>query len=162
MTPAILHSIISVLPHNTHVYADVMKTFLRNSIGNAIKFSMEGGKIEIFTERNNDKVNLVIKDDGVEISEEAMKKIFSETYYTTLGTRHEKGTGLGLMICHDFAKSNNAQLAVNSKKGESACFTINLPAHKILVPFRDSSINTFQKSTVDRMRKSSFLFFKTK
>ncbi len=139
-----IHLINNIQP-TTQVYADpdMMKTILRNLVGNAIKFTKEGGKIEIFTERNNDKIKVMIKDDGVGISEEAMKKIFSERYYTTLGTRQEMGTGLGLMICRDFVKSNNGQFEVNSKNGEGACFTITLPAYKKIVQLQEPSINTF-------------------
>lgn len=124
--------LINNIEPNTFVYADadMMKTILRNLIGNAIKFTKEGGMVEIFSEKTNDKIKVMVKDDGVGISEEALAKIFSQKYYTTLGTRQEMGTGLGLMICRDFIKSNKGEFSVSSKAGEGACFTVTLPAYK--------------------------------
>lgn len=125
-------ALINNIEPNTCAYADadMMKTILRNLIGNALKFTEAGGSVEIFSEKNNETVNLMVKDDGVGISEEALTKIFSEKYYTTLGTGQEMGTGLGLMICRDFIKSNNGKFTVSSKTGEGSCFTITLPVYK--------------------------------
>lgn len=107
--------------------ADMIKTVLRNLVANAVKFTHYGGRIEIFTERVNDRIKLTVNDNGVGISEYALQQIFSNQYYTTLGTGKEMGTGLGLMICRDFVKSNNGDFDVLSKKGEGASFSITLP-----------------------------------
>ncbi len=133
--------LINNIEPNTCAYADadMMKTILRNLIGNALKFTNPGGRVEIFSEKNTDNIRLMVKDDGVGISEEALAKIFSEKYYTTLGTGKEMGTGLGLMICRDFIKSNNGEFNVISKPGEGACFTITLPVYKNATHLQESA-----------------------
>ena len=110
--------------------ADMIKTVLRNLVANAIKFTRYGGRIEIFTENVNDRIKLTVTDNGVGISEYALQQIFSNQYYTTLGTCKEMGTGLGLMICRDFIKSNNGNFDVLSKKDEGASFIITLPHYQ--------------------------------
>lgn len=118
---------------DSYAYADIdmMKAILRNLVGNAVKFTRSGGRIEIFTETSEGQVKIMVKDNGIGITEESIAKIFSNKYYTTLGTSKEMGTGLGLMICRDFVKSNNGEFTVLSKPGEGTCFTITLPAHQI-------------------------------
>jgi len=113
----------------TYAYADadMINTVLRNLVGNALKFTHSGGKIEIATESMDGFVKLSVKDTGVGITENEVKQIFSNEYFTTLGTEKEMGTGLGLMICRDFVKSNNGDFSIESKKGEGASFNITLP-----------------------------------
>ncbi len=118
---------------DAHAYADadMMNTVLRNLVGNALKFTHNGGIIEICTERNRGAVKLSVRDNGVGITEEEVKLIFSNEYFTTLGTEKEMGTGLGLMICRDFVKSNNGDFNIESKKGEGASFNIILPVYDV-------------------------------
>lgn len=124
--------LINNVPLGTNVYADadMMQAILRNLTGNAIKFTNEGGFVEIFTEKITDHIKLTVKDDGIGISEEGIAKIFGEKYYTTLGTDREMGTGLGLMICRDFIVSHNGEFYILSKQGEGASFIITLPDFK--------------------------------
>jgi two-component system sensor histidine kinase/response regulator len=121
----------SVAPY-TVIYADadMMKAILRNLAGNAIKFTNSGGYVEVAVETSNDQIRIIIKDNGVGISEEGIAKIFGERYYTTLGTERESGTGLGLMICRDFIASNNGTFDIKSKQGEGTSFIITLPDFK--------------------------------
>ncbi len=118
----------NVQPGN-YAYADVdmIKTVVRNLVGNALKFTNAGGIIEINTETNPGNIVLLVKDNGIGITEAGMAKIFSEKYYTTLGTDKEMGTGLGLMICRDFIKSNKGELTITSKHSAGACFAVTLP-----------------------------------
>lgn len=113
-------------------YADVdmMKAILRNLVGNAIKFTQQHGHIEIFTERNTHTIKLIVMDNGIGITEEGLTQIFSDKYYTTLGTSKEMGTGLGLMICRDFVKCNNGDFKILSKPKHGSSFIITLPVAK--------------------------------
>ena len=108
----------------------MIHAILRNLVGNAIKFTHQGGRIEIITEKNGDDITLKVKDDGIGISKDELTQIYSDNYYTTLGTGKELGTGLGLMICRDFIKSIKGDFKVLSEPGEGACFIITLPAAK--------------------------------
>ncbi len=63
------------------------------------------------------------------MTEQAITKVFNNEYYTTLGTNKETGTGLGLIICRDFVKSNNGNFVINSVIKEGTTFIISLPKH---------------------------------
>ena len=120
------------VPPDTTVYADadMTKAILRNLTDNAVKFTNPRGYIEVSIENSNAHIKLIVKDNGVGISEEGITKIFGERYYTTLGTEKESGTGLGLMICRDFIASNNGDFDILSEQGEGSSFIITFPEFK--------------------------------
>ena len=112
---------------------NMIKTIIRNLINNAIKFTNKEGKIRIYSEtnENENRVSLSIEDNGMGIGKESLKKIQdNKQFYTTYGTGKEKGSGLGLNLCFDFAKRNNGDLTINSTKGEGSTFTLSLPMNK--------------------------------
>ncbi len=108
---------------------NMLDLIIRNLVSNSIKFTTEGGKIEVTTERGPKKSLIVmIKDSGIGMSEEQMAKIFdTNTLYTTRGTANEKGTGLGLRLCKEFVERMGGNIWVESVQGEGSTFkfTIN-------------------------------------
>ena len=112
------------------VYADVLmiQIVVRNLLSNAIKFCYEGCTIQINAVYTTDKmVKLRIEDDGVGMSEEVVKKLFTGENLSTRGTLNEKGTGLGLVVCKDFVQRNDGRIEVESVKGAGTKFSIFLP-----------------------------------
>lgn len=107
---------------------DMINFTLRNLISNAIKFTHEGGKVEIFVQnRGKDKYMISISDTGVGISQELLEKIFQpEIHISMLGTKKEKGSGFGLMMCKDFIQKNGGRLYIDSElgKGTTVYFTL--------------------------------------
>jgi len=103
-------------------------TILRNLISNAIKFTPAGGKVTVEAEENNRMVFISVKDTGVGISEANITRLFvtGESFKTT-GTDNEKGTGLGLILCREFAEKNGGSIKVTSEEGKGSCFTFSLP-----------------------------------
>lgn len=84
------------------VYADVnmFSTVFRNLVTNAIKFTPDNGNISIHLIKKADFCEIRVKDSGVGISEENIRKLFKiDSNHSTLGTNVEKGTGLGLVLC---------------------------------------------------------------
>lgn len=106
---------------------EMTKTVIRNLISNAIKFT-ESGTITIDLTQENDFCNLSVTDTGMGISEENLK-ILAKKYFQipTKGTRKEKGTGLGLVICDEFLKLNGGNMSINSQKNKGSQFQIQLP-----------------------------------
>ena len=100
---------------------------LRNLLSNAIKFTPEKGHIEIGFNDLGSFVEIYVHDSGVGISEEALNKIRQQIFYTTTGTSSETGTGLGLMLCHEFLNKNGSALQIESKVGEGSLFSFTLP-----------------------------------
>lgn len=112
------------------VFADknTINTVFRNLISNAIKFTMPGGKINISAKEIGRTIDITVKDNGVGVSEENIKKLFRlDKRLTTSGTNKEQGTGLGLILCKDFVELNKGTITVQSKIGKGTQITIKLP-----------------------------------
>jgi two-component system, sensor histidine kinase and response regulator len=112
----------------TMVYADpyMVELVVRNLISNAIKFCNAGDTITISSEESNSFVEITVKDTGQGIPPEYMERIFNDIQFTTLGTKNEKGVGLGLMMSKHFVEVIGGRIWVESifKKGSSFHFTI--------------------------------------
>lgn len=96
---------------------------LINIIKNAIEAIKSEGEIWLSAAKNsNGFVSIQIKDNGVGMTEAQLKKLGSP-YYST----KEKGTGLGLTVCHQIVKQMGGQILIKSELNKGTCFTINLP-----------------------------------
>ena len=100
---------------------------LRNLINNAVKFSSAGGKIKLTAKKLSKEVKVCIKDSGVGISNQNLKKIREGISFTTRGLNNESGTGLGLVLVREYVKKNNGKLEVDSILGEGTTFCLYLP-----------------------------------
>jgi two-component system, sensor histidine kinase and response regulator len=112
------------------VYADLnmFETIFRNLISNSIKFTQKEGCINISYFGEDSTVKIIVSDTGVGMSPDKIDKLFhSDQNFTTPGTRNEKGSGLGLILCKEFIELNHGTISVKSKLGEGTEFTITLP-----------------------------------
>lgn len=112
-----------------HVFADrdMIQLVLRNLVSNAIKFTPQNGSVAIGINRHSYFAEVFVQDTGTGISEEALKKIHQNIFYTTKGTASESGTGLGLMLCKEFLAKNGGQMHIESKLGQGSIFSFTLP-----------------------------------
>lgn len=107
----------------------MMDTIIRNLISNAIKFTREEGKITLSVTTENEKVVISVKDTGVGMSQENQDNLFSlDNKYINTGTKNEKGTGLGLILCKDFVDRHNGKIEVKSKINRGTEFIVSIPA----------------------------------
>jgi PAS domain S-box-containing protein len=117
-----------------NIYADwnMIETVLRNLISNAIKFTNESGTIIIkAADTENDMVEFSVKDSGIGMDKDSLSKLFRiDAHHTTLGTKNEKGTGLGLILCKELIEINNGKISVESRKGTGTIFTFSIPVKK--------------------------------
>lgn len=113
--------------YNIWADRDMINLVLRNLISNAIKFSPSGAKIFIGTFDQQMVTEVYVKDSGKGISAEELKKIGSQEFYSSNGTAHEQGTGLGLMLCKEFLAKNNGKLRIQSEPGKGSVFSFILP-----------------------------------
>jgi two-component system phosphate regulon sensor histidine kinase PhoR len=99
-----------------------------NILENAIKYTPEIPKIDIYTENIKDMVLIKIKDNGVGMSKIAQKRIFEKFYREHTGDIHNvKGHGLGLAYVKRIVDDHNGQIYVESEKGKGSTFIIKLP-----------------------------------
>lgn len=120
----------NLIPNNLEVTADenMIKAIFRNLIGNAIKFTLTGGSVEIKAALNNLYVEVAVSDNGIGISKENIDKLFKiESGYSTRGTANEKGTGLGLILSHEFVEKHGGKIWIESAEGKGSTFCFSIP-----------------------------------
>ncbi len=121
------------IPEDFDCYADkfMLTAVIRNLISNAIKFSQNNGTVKISLEKNNDDLKIKISDNGIGISAEDQKKLFNiEFEHSTLGTKNEKGTGLGLILSKEFVEKNGGELSFVSEPQNGTTFSFTVPNYK--------------------------------
>ncbi len=130
--PSLVHFDLNI-PEALVTYADpssIYKVF-RNLIENAIKYSPQGGQIVIRAQRQDSKVQWMIKDQGVGISAKEQEQIFDKFFRGgELSTRRVGGIGLGLYIVKKNVELNQGTVRVQSTPGEGTTFTVTLPGDK--------------------------------
>jgi len=116
---------------NIEVFADedMLISIIQNLISNAVKFTEKSGSINISAKPCGDQnfVEISIRDSGIGISPENLRKIYSEKFYSTPGTDKEFGTGLGLILIKDFIEKHQGKLEVESEPGKGSTFRFRLP-----------------------------------
>lgn len=100
-----------------------IREVLANVLLNAVQAMPDGGKIEIATGRSEHLSWVKVKDTGVGMTEEVLKRIF-DPFFTTKGV---EGTGLGMSVAHGVILRHNGTILVDSKPGKGTEVTISLP-----------------------------------
>ena len=140
---------------NPYVLADVVRIreVLVNLLGNAVKFTKDGGEItlDISSYPGSDEKHIitryVVRDNGIGMSEEFQKKLFdpfSQEDDANART-HYKGTGLGMAITKKYVDMMGGSIAVESKKGVGSTFTVEIP-----MEFPEQVIQSEQKQHLHR------------
>lgn len=96
---------------------------LRNILMNAIKFTPSEGKITVAYPSPDE---ILIRDTGAGMSPTMLAKLFTDRVASQKGTEGESGTGIGLMLCQEFAESIGAKILVESSPGKGSTFRIVL------------------------------------
>lgn len=123
-------TITTSLPAGIFVTADreMLSTILRNLISNALKYTRSEGLVNISAVSNPDGVVFSVSDNGIGMSSEKLEKLFvSEQIESTPGTNQEKGTGLGLILAHDFVKAHGGNIWAESKVDQGTVFHFTIP-----------------------------------
>ncbi len=123
-----LHS--TLVDHSPHLMGDSgrIKQMLNNLISNALKFTPEGGTINVAMHVKEEVMELSVADTGPGMDEEEQKHVFDKFHqgnYTL--TRQAGGIGLGLAIVKDLVELHSGRLWLTSHKQQGSCFYIQLP-----------------------------------
>ncbi len=115
--------------------ADMLRTLLRNLLGNAVKYSQKGGTVRLAAARAEEAgrrgVRVGVNDEGIGMEEELLAKVFDAVSLRSRpGTAGERGSGLGLAICKDFAERHGGTLTARSEPGRGSTFELFLPGPK--------------------------------
>jgi signal transduction histidine kinase len=102
---------------------NMVNLVVRNLVLNGIKFTDNGGSIEVDARAQGNEWIVSVKDTGIGISPDVQKILFDKTAgYTTRGTANEKGTGLGLILCKEFVEKNGGRIWLDSEVGKGSTF----------------------------------------
>ncbi|HTW66529.1 MAG TPA: ATP-binding protein [Bryobacteraceae bacterium] len=104
-----------------------IERLVSNLLGNAIKYTRAGGRVNVSLAPGYDHVELVVEDTGVGISLDHLPHIF-DRFYRVPSADPDKGLGLGLSFVAWIAKAHGGTVAVESKLNEGTRFTVSLPA----------------------------------
>ncbi len=123
----LIHKSIAV-KSKVSVDVQMFGTILRNLVSNAIKFSQAGKQIWVKAGLKDDKLMVSVIDQGIGISEEAQEKMFRiDSSISQHGTNNEPGTGLGLLLCKEFAEKHGGTILLESKLQKGSTFSLVLP-----------------------------------
>ena len=119
--------IVNEIPEDVTIYTDRdrLDFIIRNLISNAMKFTPAEGQIQI-TYDSVGKGVIHVADNGVGMSKARLASLFSQEMGPSKGTEGEKGSGVGLLLCKEFAESLGAKLEVVSEVKKGSTFSIQL------------------------------------
>ena len=96
-------------------------------LSNAIKFTTEGGRIEVHAAPGDGLVEVSISDTGVGIAPADQEAVFEEFRQVGTSAAKQEGTGLGLTLCRKFVELHGGRIWVTSQVGVGSTFTFRLP-----------------------------------
>lgn len=107
---------------------DRIAQVLNNLVNNAIKFSHEGGKIDLDAKLEDASVIFSVKDHGIGIPKNKQDRIFTKFYQVdTSLTRKAGGTGLGLAVCRGIVEAHGGKIWLESEEGKGSIFSFSIP-----------------------------------
>ncbi|WKS80708.1 aerobic respiration two-component sensor histidine kinase ArcB [Edwardsiella tarda] len=118
------------LPHKIMADGTRLRQILWNLIGNAVKFTQQGGVSVRVWREPSDKLFFEVRDTGIGIPRDEQDKIFAMYYQVKdrNGGKPATGTGIGLAVSKRLAQAMGGDIVVSSVAGEGACFTLSIRA----------------------------------
>jgi signal transduction histidine kinase len=104
-----------------------IRQVLLNLLSNALKFTPEGGRIDVGATVNGRLVEVSVSDSGVGIAPEDQEAVFEEFRQVGAADKRVEGTGLGLALCRKFIELHDGKIWVKSLPGQGSTFTFTLP-----------------------------------
>ena len=116
------------------IAADVssLSEVFSNLIDNAIKYSNEGGTINVTASSKGDMVEIAVEDHGIGMPASVVSNLFQKFYRSHRSRETVAGTGIGLYISRGIIESHGGTISVRSEDGRGSTFTVSLPSYKIV------------------------------
>ncbi|MFN8575339.1 MAG: hybrid sensor histidine kinase/response regulator [Candidatus Sericytochromatia bacterium] len=108
---------------------NMINTVIRNLINNAIKYTSENGEISVSSKENHDSVEITVSDTGIGMPQSSIDTLFEIDVkkFSKEGTKGEKGSGFGLIICKEFIDKHKGKIWVESEIGKGSQFKFKIP-----------------------------------
>ncbi|TWU42405.1 sensor histidine kinase [Novipirellula artificiosorum] len=126
---------------DVHVMADheAVLTIVNNLVGNAVRYTPQGGRVRLSCRRAEDRWILSVSDTGVGIAADEQKRIFERFYRGERGRESStQGTGIGLSIVKNLTAALGGEVRLESSPGKGATFDVSLPAATVEPPHAKS------------------------
>ena len=137
---------------------EAFRKIIYNLLGNAVKFTPLGGRIEVSVKRNSDDAEtfkITVTDTGVGISEDKLSKIF-DRFYKNSDTIHSKwGVGIGLHLVKSLVELMHGKITVSSVIGRGTTFTVTLPIVGQKGEPKKNIANDIPVETVDELEQKT-------
>ena len=108
------------------------KQILLNLLTNAVKFTPDGGKVDVSARRDDGSVHIAVRDTGIGIAVEDQDAVFDA--FRQVGkhyTNKQEGTGLGLTLTRKFVELHGGRIWLESVPGKGSTFTFNIPETRL-------------------------------
>jgi signal transduction histidine kinase len=124
-------SIHFACPNELYLTADRsrMQQAIANLVDNAVKYSPDGGRVDVTIQPDDEKVVVAVKDNGMGIQPEEITKIWDRLYRGDR-SRSQRGLGLGLSFVKAIVLAHKGRIDVSSEPGHGSTFTISMPREK--------------------------------
>lgn len=120
----------NTVPKNIEIHGDeaLIQQLIQNLIGNALKFTPDGGTIHVGATQQKKMVEVFVQDNGVGMPDSALEQLFRiDTMFHTQGTQGERGSGLGLLLCKEIVNKHQGTIRVESELEKGTTFYFTLP-----------------------------------
>jgi signal transduction histidine kinase len=107
-----------------------VKQVLLNLLSNALKFTPEGGRVEVRAGKVDGMAEISVTDTGVGIAPEDQEAVFEEFRQAGTADKKAEGTGLGLTLCRKFVELHGGRIWVKSQVGTGSTFTFTIPVRR--------------------------------
>jgi signal transduction histidine kinase len=129
---------------------DKVRQVLVNLVENAIKYSPDGGRVEVGVESQEENVLFHVRDEGLGIPEDEQGRVFEKFYRVDPQmTRGVGGTGLGLYICNELVSRMGGHIWLESNPGEGSTFLFELPAASTPAPAQVAALRPVEPAPRD-------------
>ena len=121
-----------IIPDNLPTVAadrNSLTEVIANLVDNAIKYSNEGGTVEIIAQQDGNSVTFSVTDHGIGIPSSVVGHLFSKFYRSHRSKQNVSGTGLGLYISKAIIESHGGTIGVSSSEGHGSTFRFSLPIY---------------------------------
>jgi signal transduction histidine kinase len=98
-----------------------------NLLHNAVKYTPDGGRIEVAVVPDKEWVEVIVRDTGVGIDPEQASKVF-EPFHRVAARPEAPGVGLGLPLAREIARAHGGEISLESVPGSGSSFTVRLPS----------------------------------
>jgi len=142
LTSRSLHVTVRTPPEPVVHHGDPvqLERMITNLLGNAVKFTPDGGNIEVALRSNGEVSEIVVKDDGMGVSEDDQSKLFTRFFRSGEATEQAiQGTGLGLTIVQAIVALHGGTLGFTSAHAQGTTVTVTLPRVAVATPVSGSA-----------------------